>query len=245
MTASLPSASRTCCIADQRAERVAVGVLVGDEHEARRRRAARRGPPRATAVGRSTVAHARPARLDELRSRRCARARPCRRRRTQRRRVLEPQLAADAALQEAVRGPQRLERALALARVAEHADVDARVAQVRAGLDSGDGHESDAGVLQTREVITSVKTSLMASLTRRIRSPVILVPPGRSTMPAAAPRARPAGGGRPARAPRVSAACAAPARRCRPRCDGEGRALPGVLVVDLGHGDAGARAAAP
>ena len=40
------------------------------------------------------------------------------------------------------------ERRLALLLVAEHADVDARRAQVRAGVDGGHGHESDPRVLE-------------------------------------------------------------------------------------------------
>ena len=61
----------------------------------------------------------------------------------ERRRVLERQLGGDAPLEEAVRGAQPLEARLPLSLVAEHAHVDASVAQVWAGLDSGHCDESD------------------------------------------------------------------------------------------------------
>src|SRR5215203_3747166 len=55
----------------------------------------------------------------------------------ERRRVLEAQLVAHAALQIAVGGTQAFERGSADRLVPQDGDVDARVAQVRAGVDSG------------------------------------------------------------------------------------------------------------
>src|SRR5690349_10472750 len=62
-------------------------------------------------------------------------------------RVLEGQLGCDPALQKPMRRSQALEAGLALGGVAEHAHVHTSVAQIRAGLDSGYGHETHAGVL--------------------------------------------------------------------------------------------------
>ena len=69
----------------------------------------------------------------------------------QRGRVLERQLGRPAARCRkpcAERSPSSV--SLAAGVVAEHAHVDASVAQVRAGLDSGHGHESNARVLEIR-----------------------------------------------------------------------------------------------
>ena len=54
----------------------------------------------------------------------------------------------DARLQEAVGRLQAVERGRALLVGPEHADEHPRMAQVGAGLYVGDGHESDAGVLE-------------------------------------------------------------------------------------------------
>ena len=62
--------------------------------------------------------------------------------------ALDPHLAGDRRLEHAVRGGEPRERRLALGLVAEHADVDARRAQVRACLHGGHGHESDPWVLE-------------------------------------------------------------------------------------------------
>src|SRR5919197_1702202 len=66
----------------------------------------------------------------------------------QRRRVLQAQLAADAPLQEPVRGLEALERGRDGIRVAQDAHVHASVAQVGAGLDVRDGDKSHAWILQ-------------------------------------------------------------------------------------------------
>src|SRR5581483_9939540 len=61
---------------------------------------------------------------------------------------LQPELAADPALEHAVRGRQPGERLRALALVAEHADVDARLPQVGRGVDPRDRDEPDPRVLE-------------------------------------------------------------------------------------------------
>src|SRR5579875_3609331 len=66
----------------------------------------------------------------------------------QRGRVLELELGGQPRLQKAVRRAQALEAGLHLTLAAEHAHVDAGVAEVGAGLDAGDGHESHARILQ-------------------------------------------------------------------------------------------------
>ena len=111
---------------------------------------------------------------------------------------------AIVALQEAVRasaGPSSVASRSLL--VAEHADVDLRVAQVGAGLDGGHGHEADPRVLQLAP-IASPSTSRMASSTRRISrssswpAPVGRRPPiGASAAAARRARARPAWSRRP------------------------------------------------
>ena len=80
------------------------------------------------------------------------------------------------------------------------------------------------------EVIAPDKTSLTASLTRRIRSEVILVTPGRSRRQASTRFARPGGSGRRARAARCRR-CPARARRAGRDRHRERRALPGVLMA--------------
>src|SRR4051794_32038096 len=66
----------------------------------------------------------------------------------QRRRALHPQLSAHPRLQDAVGGLQPRQRRLALLVRSEHADEHPRMAQVGTRLYVGDGHESDAGVLE-------------------------------------------------------------------------------------------------
>src|ERR671934_2567858 len=66
----------------------------------------------------------------------------------QRGRALESHLAGDRSLENGVGGPEPGARRLALGPVAEHTHVDARRAQVRAGLDRGHGHESDPRVVE-------------------------------------------------------------------------------------------------
>src|SRR4029077_9203586 len=58
------------------------------------------------------------------------------------------QLARHAGLQDAVRRGEAVERLHALGLRAEHADEDTRVAEIRRGLDGGDGDEADPRVLQ-------------------------------------------------------------------------------------------------
>ena len=126
---------------DERAEGVAVGVLVRDEHEARgvaqlvEDLLARIGLDGAHACSSMSA-------FQTLRAFRGVVVEE-----GQRRRVLEAQLAADAALQEAVRGLQPLERGAHGLGVSEHAHIDASVAQIRAGLDIRDGHKSDPRIL--------------------------------------------------------------------------------------------------
>ena len=169
---------RTPCIATQRAERVAVGVLVGDEAEALAPRGSRRGPAR---VPRSR-------RRDHL-------ALVLRRRRSMRR--LEPRGALGGVVEDERRAPAcassaaraaivRLQEAVGRrqARPAspccssggpEHADVDARVAEVRAGLHVGHGDEADAWVLEIVGRRRRRATSRTASSTRRMRAPPELI----------------------------------------------------------------------
>src|SRR5918998_1885713 len=64
---------------------------------------------------------------------------------------LEMQLTRHPRLQHAVSSRQPGQAALALPLTAEHAHVDARVAQVRRRLHAGDGHEPDAGVLELEQ----------------------------------------------------------------------------------------------
>src|SRR5262245_25206909 len=66
----------------------------------------------------------------------------------ERRRPLEPHLARDRRLQYPVRGAQRGQGLLPGLVVAEHTDMDARGAQVGAGVDGGHGHESDSGIVE-------------------------------------------------------------------------------------------------
>src|SRR3954451_3357204 len=63
-------------------------------------------------------------------------------------RALHPQLAAHARLQDPVGGLQPRQRRLALLVGAQDADEHPRMAQVGTRLYVGDGHESDAGVLE-------------------------------------------------------------------------------------------------
>jgi uncharacterized protein len=64
------------------------------------------------------------------------------------RRPLEPKLTGDAALENAVRRLQPRQALLLLSLGPEHADVDARVTEIRRGLDSRHRHEADPGILQ-------------------------------------------------------------------------------------------------
>src|SRR6266542_1532246 len=66
----------------------------------------------------------------------------------QRRSALDPHLARDRSLEDAVRGTQPGERGLALGLAAQHAHVHARRAQVRACLHRGHRHEPDPRVLE-------------------------------------------------------------------------------------------------
>src|SRR5947209_6798468 len=68
----------------------------------------------------------------------------------QRRGVLQAQLRGDSTLQIAVARTEPLKGGLAYALVAEHAHVNACVAQVWACLDSRNCHETNAGILQIR-----------------------------------------------------------------------------------------------
>ena len=173
ITESLPSALQQRPACDQRAERVAVGALVRDEHEALVlaelvEHLLARAATRLAAVASPT----RLALVEHLA--RCAsRGRPCRRRRTR-----ASACASCAARRRPGAAGSRARSAgprasLALLGVAEHAHEDARMAQIGAGLDIGHGDESDPGSLRSR-CMASLRTSLMASSTRRIRSPVIL-----------------------------------------------------------------------
>src|SRR5919202_2457264 len=64
------------------------------------------------------------------------------------RRPFHPQLARQPPLEHAVRRFEADEALLPLLLRAEHADVDARVPQVRRRVDAGHRHEADPGVLQ-------------------------------------------------------------------------------------------------
>src|SRR4051794_7038622 len=66
---------------------------------------------------------------------------------------LQPQLPADARLEDAVRGLQPRDRLLALALGAEDAHEDARRAEVAGGLDACDRHEPDARVVQVADAV--------------------------------------------------------------------------------------------
>ncbi len=118
----------------QRAERVAVGMLVGDEQEALRRpqlvehACARASTPSTTPLTR------RPPAWSSRRSTRAARRAVSSSANDELGRVLEAQLGGDTALQEAVGGAQALEAGGTLGVVAEDAHVDAGVAEVGAGL---------------------------------------------------------------------------------------------------------------
>src|SRR6476661_4257780 len=61
---------------------------------------------------------------------------------------LHSQLARQAGLQDAVRRGEAVERLRPLDLGTEHADEDARVTEIRRGLDTGDGDEPDPRVLQ-------------------------------------------------------------------------------------------------
>ena len=132
----------------ERAERVAVGVLVRDEHEPVARRGARRGPARGCC--RAVHACSRPPA-----PRRCSRSR----RNARSGRVVVDEARARACASAAARwrrGPAGSRGRSAAPRaspraavgVAEDAHVDASVAQIWACLDVGHGHESDARVLE-------------------------------------------------------------------------------------------------
>ena len=80
---------------------------------------------------------------------------------------LHPQLVAQPRLEHAVGRREPRERLLALALVAEHADEDARCAQVGRRLDPGHGHEPDPRVLQLADRLR--ERLRIASFTRRMR----------------------------------------------------------------------------
>src|SRR5438876_411946 len=61
---------------------------------------------------------------------------------------LQPQLAGETALEDAMRRLQRGQTLLLLLLGAEDADVDPRVPEVRRGLDTSDRHEADPGVFE-------------------------------------------------------------------------------------------------
>ena len=67
----------------------------------------------------------------------------------ERRRVLDPQLARDPRLEEAARGLESRHRLCPLLLVAEHAHVDAGVAKVWARVDGCHSDESNAGVFES------------------------------------------------------------------------------------------------
>ena len=137
---SLPSCSRMPCIAEQRAERVAVGVLVrGEEQLVGRAQLADDlvlfgGDAHLVVVQKLGDAHAPVYRLveDELK----------------RRRALHAQLAWRPPAGDPVRGLEPGQRLRALLLAAEHANVHACLAQVGACFHSSHCHESYARVLE-------------------------------------------------------------------------------------------------
>jgi hypothetical protein len=64
---------------------------------------------------------------------------------------LQAQLARELRLKHAVRSGQRVHRRLAFPRRTEDADEHLCVAEVRRGIDAGDGDEPDPRVLQLRQ----------------------------------------------------------------------------------------------
>src|SRR5581483_9001286 len=64
---------------------------------------------------------------------------------------LQPQLARETRLQDAVRRSQPFERPLPYTFGPENADEDPRVTEIGRGLDSGQGDEADAWILQLRQ----------------------------------------------------------------------------------------------
>ena len=182
---------------DQRAERVAVGVLVRDEQEALAVADLVEAPARATArrVGRARRGHrVRPSaalrrcswpRSAARAARRCRRARSCSSGVRFRRSSLATRAAGSRGRSA---GPSS--EACARVAVAEHAHEHAGVAQVGAGLDVGHGHESDAGVLEIlgHGVAEDLADGLVDPAHPRRR--LILVPPGPRTRPGCARRAR-------------------------------------------------------
>ena len=145
----MPSWVEQVVHAEQRAERVAVGALVGGEQEAvaarisRRHRldalghaggVAHRALPLLVVVEQLGDAHAPLDGVVVVEG--------------QGRRALHADLGGDRRLEHAVGGAQPCERRLALLLGAEHADEDLRGAQVGACLDGSHGHESDARVAE-------------------------------------------------------------------------------------------------
>ena len=161
ISASLPSCGQHAVHAEQRAERVAVGVLV--RGRAAKLVGARAAPRRTWSSCGPRAAHdlVSPSISSSSSRDPHRRARALRRRRRRARRVLDAQLARDAApagSRATTRGPSSVSRALVL--VAEHADVHARMAQVWARVDGCHGDESNAGVFQASGDVVAEKGDL-------------------------------------------------------------------------------------
>ena len=131
--------------------------------------------------------------------------------------MLEPQLARDGALQHAVRGLRGRPASAAATPSSPSTDTKTR-ARRRSGAVSTAVTVTNPtrGSLSLR-VIASDRTSRTASSTRRMRSPVTLAPPGRSTRPGAARTRTPCGKRASSARSTASAASSQRPRPSRPR----------------------------
>ncbi len=226
---SLPSCSRMPVHGEQRAERVAVRVLVRREQELVGVAQLLRAP----APARWRRAHPRRSSSSVIRMPRSIDSSNTN---SQGGRALHAQLAARPPLEHAMGGLETRQRLGALVLVAEHAHVHAGVAQVWAGFNGGHGHESYAGVSE------ALGDPRRDDLTDRLVDPAHAVghPTLRQVLERTScgfPHLRPQETSN-RRSGRGSALCA---QLAGVTADERGRqrgALPEIVVVGLGHGRA-------
>ena len=236
MPTSEPSASPSGCSCVASTKRSPSRISL--EHLLARRRRRR---PRAAHAGRSRRSAAR----------RASRGRSCRRRRT---RASACASGAARARSRPCRkpcarcaGPSSVASRCSLPRVAEHAHVHARMAQIGAGPDIGHGHESHSRVLEVF-AIASPRTSLNGLVhAAHPRRQLILAPPRRRKEANVRCNAHALGKAAVERSARHGRTLPlSSAQRSARSAAASSGALPHVLMLDLGHGDARAgRAAAP